>query len=103
MTICKNQSSNREDTQAWGTNREVRAAGGANAGDDAVLIDRIQAHDAQALAEIFDRYGRLVYTVILRLVHDPSIAEDLVQETYLRVWNRIRGFDASKGSISPWL
>ena len=70
---------------------------------DAALIARIQAHDAQALAEIFDRYGRLVYTVILRVVHDASTAEDLVQETFLRVWNRIRAFDGSRGSITPWL
>jgi len=68
-----------------------------------LLIERIQARDAQALAEIFDRYARLVYTVILRVVHDASTAEDLLQETFLRVWNRVRNFDASKGSISPWL
>jgi len=71
--------------------------------NDTILVDRLQARDAQALADIFDRYGRLVYTVILRVVHDASTAEDLVQETFLRVWNRIRNFDASKGSISPWL
>jgi RNA polymerase sigma-70 factor (ECF subfamily) len=67
------------------------------------LIERMHARDAQALAEIFDRYGRLVFTVVLRVVHDASTAEDLVQETFLRVWNRVRGFDARRGSIGPWL
>jgi RNA polymerase sigma factor (sigma-70 family) len=37
------------------------------------------------------------------VVRDTGIAEDLVQETFLRVWNRVQGFDAQKGAIGPWL
>ena len=54
----------------------------------------------QALADLYDRYGRLVYALILRVVKDTGIAEDLVQETFLRVWNRVHAFDAQKGSRS---
>src|SRR5216117_832627 len=70
---------------------------------DAELVQRLQRRDAQALAELYDRYGRLVYALILRIVKDAGIAEDLVQETFLRVWNRVQGFDAGKGAIGPWL
>src|SRR5438552_5866711 len=70
---------------------------------DGELVERLQRRDAQALAELYDRYGRLVYALILRIVKDTGIAEDLVQETFLRVWNRVSGFDAQKGSIGPWL
>jgi len=73
------------------------------AGNDRELIERLQRRDAQALAELYDRYGRLVYSLILRVVRDTGVAEDLVQETFLRVWNRVQGFDAEKGSIAPWL
>ena len=73
------------------------------AGSDTELIERLQRRDAQALAELYDRYGRLVYSLILRVVRDTGTAEDLVQETFLRVWNRVGGFDAQKGSIAPWL
>jgi RNA polymerase sigma-70 factor (ECF subfamily) len=52
---------------------------------------------------LYDRYGRLVYALILRVVRDNGIAEDLVQETFLRVWNRIQGFEAEKGALGPWL
>src|SRR5262249_19887787 len=71
--------------------------------DDTGLVTRMQRRDPQALAELYDRYGRVVYALILRVVRDTGIAEDLVQETFLRVWNRVGGFDAQKGSIGPWL
>ena len=74
-----------------------------SAAGDADLVARLQRRDAQALAELYDRYGRLVYALILRVVRDTGIAEDLVQETFLRVWNRVNAFDAQKGSLGPWL
>src|SRR5580658_4629556 len=70
---------------------------------DAEIVKRLQGRDPQALAEIYDRYGRMVYTLIVRVVRDGAIAEDLVQETFLRVWNRVQGFDAEKGALGPWL
>ena len=71
--------------------------------DDSNLVARMQRRDPHALAELYDRYGRVVYALILRVVRDTGIAEDLVQESFLRVWNRVHGFDAMKGSIGPWL
>jgi len=74
------------------------------AGDgDHELVERLQRRDPQALAELYDRYGRLAFSLILRVVRDTGIAEDLVQETFLRVWNRVQGFNAEKGSLGPWL
>ena len=70
---------------------------------DPELVARLQRRDPLALAELYDRYGRLVYSLILRVVRDAATAEDLVQETFLRVWNRVQGFDAGKGALAPWL
>jgi RNA polymerase sigma-70 factor, ECF subfamily len=70
---------------------------------DGDLVERLQRRDPQALGELYDRYGRMAYSLILRIVRDTGTAEDLVQETFLRVWNRVQGFDAEKGSIGPWL
>jgi RNA polymerase sigma-70 factor (ECF subfamily) len=70
---------------------------------DTDLVARLQRREPQALAELYDRYGRIVYSLILRVVRDTGIAEDLVQETFLRIWNRVQGFDAQKGGIAPWL
>ena len=70
---------------------------------DADLVRRLQRRDPRAMAELYDRYGRLVYALIVRVVRDGGIAEDLVQETFLRVWNRVQGFDAERGGLGPWL
>jgi RNA polymerase sigma-70 factor (ECF subfamily) len=71
--------------------------------EDRALVDRLKRRDPQALAELYDRYGRLAYSLVLRVVRDQAIAEDLVQETFLRVWNRIQSIDSEKGAIGPWL
>ncbi len=70
---------------------------------DAELAARLQRRDPQALAELYDRYGRIAYSLIVRVVRDGALAEDLVQETFLRVWNRAQGFDAQRGALGPWL
>ncbi|MGD0870489.1 MAG: sigma-70 family RNA polymerase sigma factor [Bryobacteraceae bacterium] len=77
------------------------AVGAAERNADLVL--RLQRRDPRALAELYDRYGRLAYALILRVVRDVGAAEDLVQETFLRVWTRSRAFDPQKGAIGPWL
>ncbi|HTB19517.1 MAG TPA: sigma-70 family RNA polymerase sigma factor [Bryobacteraceae bacterium] len=71
--------------------------------EERALIARLQRRDPQALAELYDRYGKMAYSLVLRVVRDKAIAEDLVQETFLRVWNRVHSIDSEKGSVGPWL
>jgi RNA polymerase sigma-70 factor (ECF subfamily) len=71
--------------------------------DDAELAARLKRRDSQAMADLYDRYGRLVYSLILRVVRDTGVAEDLTQETFLRVWNRVQAFDTEKGAFGPWV
>lgn len=71
--------------------------------DDADLARRLRARDPHVMAKLYDRYGRLVYSLIYRVVRDTGVAEDLVQETFLRVWNRAQSFDAERGALGPWI
>jgi len=71
--------------------------------DDRNLAKRLQQREPSALAELYDRYGRLAYSLIYRIVHDVGVSEDLVQETFLRVWNRSQAFDAERGALGAWL
>jgi RNA polymerase sigma-70 factor (ECF subfamily) len=71
--------------------------------DDAGLVRRLKAHEPKAMADLYRRYGRVAYSVILRIVRNTAVAEDLTQETFLHVWNRVGLFDAERGALGPWM
>jgi RNA polymerase sigma-70 factor (ECF subfamily) len=71
--------------------------------DDSELARRLQRREPQAMADLYDRFGRLAYSLIYAIVRDTGVAEDLVQESFLRVWNRVQGFDPERGALGPWL
>ena len=70
---------------------------------DPELVVQLAAGSQDALAELYDRYGRLAYSVALRVLGDPGRAEDAVQEAFLRIWNHAGSFDESRGSLRTWL
>jgi RNA polymerase sigma-70 factor (ECF subfamily) len=59
--------------------------------------------DENALAELYDRYRRLAFVIALRVVHDPGTAEDVVQDSFLKLWNNAVQFEADRGSLRTWL
>jgi len=71
--------------------------------DDADLARRLRERDAGAMRELYDHYGRLIYSLIQRMVRNSAAAEDLVQETFLRIWNRMPAFDQERGALGPWV
>jgi RNA polymerase sigma-70 factor (ECF subfamily) len=71
--------------------------------DDREIATRLKQRDANAMAELYDKYGGLLYSIILRSVTNHSTAEDLVQETFLRIWNRIHTFDVERGRLEGWI
>ena len=70
---------------------------------DLGLLQRISAHDEAALAELYDRHSRLAYSLIVRILGSPSDAEEVLQETFVRVWSRADTYDAVLGSPAAWL
>ena len=56
-----------------------------------------------ALSALYDRYSRTVFGVGLRILGDRSMAEELVQEVFLKVWRSSNTFDPTRGSFSTWL
>jgi RNA polymerase sigma-70 factor (ECF subfamily) len=71
--------------------------------DESDLVRRLKERDPHAMSDLYDRYGRLAYSLIYRIVRNGAAAEDLVQETFLRVWNRVQSFDRQKGALGPWI
>lgn len=70
---------------------------------DHELMARVCARDIDAFADLFDRYGDLVFSVALRIVGEPATAEDVVQDVFLRLWRRPEQFDLQRGRFVTWL
>src|SRR5687768_3289937 len=70
---------------------------------DYVLAARLQAGDPAALAEIYDLYGRAVYSLALRLLADPSAAEDVTHDVFLKLRRRPDQYQVQRGSLRAWL
>lgn len=71
--------------------------------DDAALVHEIVRGSEAALATLYDRYGEAIFASACRLTADRGIAEEVVQETFLALWNRAELFDAAAGSLAAWL
>ncbi len=70
---------------------------------DAVLVIGISRYDQQALAEAYRRHAGAVYALAQRLLGERAMAEEIVQEVYLRLWNRPEVFDPARGSLRSYL
>ena len=71
--------------------------------EDAHVLALVQRGDESAMAVLFDRYSRVVYSVALRVLRDASAAEDILQEIFLQVWRHPETFIATRGSMGGWL
>ncbi len=69
---------------------------------DSVLLNRITSGDQQAMVALFDRHSRVVYAVALRVLSDPSAAEDVMQDVFLQIWRKPPTIDGSEGSLGGW-
>jgi RNA polymerase sigma-70 factor (ECF subfamily) len=74
-----------------------------DAGDEMRLVARIRAGHQQAMSELYDRYGKVVCAVSLRVLQDAGAAEDVLQDVFLQLWRNPDAFDASRGSLAAWL
>ncbi len=71
--------------------------------DDATLLQRVRQGDQRAMAEVFDRYGRAVYSVAFRILKDTGHAEDVMQEIFFQIWRNSDSFVQGRGSLGAWL
>ncbi|HEX7158060.1 MAG TPA: sigma-70 family RNA polymerase sigma factor [Edaphobacter sp.] len=77
--------------------------GQVRAEDDAGLWAQIRRGDEHAMALVFDRYSKVVYSVALRVLRDPASAEDILQEVFVELWRSPDGFSATRGNLGGWL
>jgi len=71
--------------------------------DLAELLARIQTGDETALLALHEQYAGLVYSVAYRVLNDQASAEEVTQDTFMRLWHKAEAYDQAKGSFAAWL
>ncbi len=73
------------------------------ASEDRRLMSRVARGDADALGELYDRYGRVVFGVLYRMLGSPESAEEVAQNAFHSVWRQAGGYRPERGSVRTWL
>jgi RNA polymerase sigma factor (sigma-70 family) len=86
-----------------GERRETHSSRDLAHFSDEALLALVSRSDEQALAELYDRYGRAAYGLALRILRDSALAEDAVQEAFMTVWRSAGSFLAERAKASTWI
>ena len=71
--------------------------------NDGALISAVRSGNQDAMAQLYDRYSSVVYSVALRVLGETAAAEDVVQEIFMQLWRNPGSFDSGRGNLAPWL
>jgi RNA polymerase sigma-70 factor (ECF subfamily) len=68
-----------------------------------VLLERVARGDATSFEQLYDRYSSMLYALLLRILARPEDAQEVLQETFVKVWTNATLFDRARGSEAAWL
>ena len=85
-----------------GTFTATTRAGSERCGDPCLLRELIAGSES-AFEQLYDRYSASIFATAQRASHDRGLADEVVQETFLALWNRAESFDPARGSLIAWL
>lgn len=71
--------------------------------DDIERMRRVAERDQQALWELYQEYGKAVYSLAYRVLENTVLAEEVTQDTFLKVWHQTTRWDSEKGKLKNWL
>src|SRR2546428_8306731 len=99
------QATASQDLEAQPSGKPLAAAIELEPGapSDVDLMLGIQSGDADALSQLYDRYNGIVKALILRIIHNETEADDLLQEVFMEIWNQAKNFSSQKGKPLGWM
>ena len=71
--------------------------------DDEKLIGLITQQQEGALAQLYDRYNRLVFSLALAIINDRAVAEEITLDVFMRVWQKAGSYRSEQAKVSTWL
>jgi RNA polymerase sigma-70 factor (ECF subfamily) len=69
---------------------------------DITLLGQIARGDLAAFAEFYDRHSTLLFSIACKILHNPSEAEDVLQETFVQIWEKAAQFESKLGRPGGW-
>ncbi|MEO6950002.1 MAG: sigma-70 family RNA polymerase sigma factor [Ginsengibacter sp.] len=67
------------------------------------LISLLKSKDRNAFAYLYDNYSQALFGVIHKMVNNQELAEDILQEAFIKIWNRFDDYDSTKGRLFTWM
>ena len=67
------------------------------------LVSALQQKDRSALEYLYDHYSSALLGVVVRIIKKEELAEEILQDVFLKIWDRIDSYDASKGKLFTWM
>lgn len=71
--------------------------------EEHVLVKKLTDCEPKALEILYDNYSSAMYGVILRITQNEAIAEDVLQETFIKIWKNFHQYDSTKGRLFTWM
>ncbi len=71
--------------------------------DDNTLIQQLKNKEERALSLLYDKYSGAIYSVILKMIRDEGKAQNLLQDTFITVWDKAESYDTDKGRFYTWV
>jgi RNA polymerase sigma-70 factor (ECF subfamily) len=67
------------------------------------LLQGLQDHDEQAFSFLYEHYSKALYGIILQIIPQQELAEDVLQEVFVKIWQNIKSYDKTKGRLYTWM
>jgi RNA polymerase sigma factor (sigma-70 family) len=81
----------------------ARIATGANHIPEEDLVSGLRQKNRESLSYLYDHYSAALYGVIYRVVNHQEVAEEVLQDVFLKIWNKVEGYDPAKGKLFTWM